>query len=53
MMGDQETRILPKGTMVKIGGIPLVLDADSPLTTHKANWPIALEPESEKKDSSK
>lgn len=52
-MENQETRILPKGTMVKIGGIPFVLGVDSPLTTHKSNWSIALSPESEKKDSSK
>ncbi len=57
MMENQETRILPKGTMVHIGGIPLFLEEDAPLTTHRDNWDLALEVSmygvDEEKDSSK
>lgn len=57
MMENQETRTLPKGTMVHIGGIPLFLEEEAKLTTHKGNWDLALEVSmydvDEEKDSSK
>lgn len=49
----QETRVLPKGTMVKIGGIPFVLGADAPLTTHEGNWEIAFEERKSSNEASK
>ncbi len=41
-MDNQETRTLPKGTMVHIVGIPLFLEEDAKLTTHTNNWDLAL-----------
>ena len=41
----QETRLLKKGQMVHIGGIPFVLENDSELTTHESNWKLTFKEE--------
>lgn len=38
-----ESRELPKGTMVHIGGIPFCLSEPAKLETHPNNWEIAFE----------
>lgn len=37
-----ESREIPKGTMVHIGGIPFLLDKPALLSTHEKNWDIAF-----------